>query len=278
MGSGNMKSWACALAGIAMVLSGCDCGNTNPPVTCSDTTITFETPTAGQTLDSPFEVSIIVKNADGSAFSFDQAQLSVSGGAAISASSVSGNRATFTGVTAVAGAQTLVATIAQGSCSKSSAGHAITVRDTCSNASVTALTFPQDTSGNAVLNRSELPPGTSLQVKVDAACLNGAQVRIKRGPMEVSALTSFTNGTATITLAGIPSSDNERVDLFAELVRNGAAVNTEGGNPAAKGTIQVSRALPSCAVTTMGSFGPMDDADSSRPGFQMRVTGSRSNV
>ncbi len=274
MVSGNMMRWACAIAGVVLVVSGCDCPGPNPPVTCSDTTITFETPTAGMTVDSPFEVSINVKTADGTAFPIDGAQLSVSGGSAIDGT-VSGNRATFTGVPASAGAQSLVATIASGTCSKSSSAQTITVRDACSNAAVTAVSFPQDTTAPlGVLNRAELPPGTDLQVKVDATCVGDVQVRIKRGAVELSPLTSFTNGTATITLAGIPMTQEDRVDLFAELVRGGAPVNTMASNPQASASIQVSLALPSCAISTTGRFGPSDDADPATAGFQMRVNGT----
>ncbi len=271
---GNMMRWASAVAGIAMVVSSCECPGPNPPVTCTDTTITFETPTAGQTVDAPFEVSISVKNADGSAFPIDGAQLRVTGGAAIDGT-VSGNRATFTGVPGAPGAQTLVATIAAGTCSKSSSPQTITVRDACSNAAVTAVSFPQDTGAPlGVLNRSEIPPGTNLQVKVDATCVTGVQVRIMRGTTVVSPLTAFTNGTATITVPTLPDADSARYELFAELVRGTTAVNTAQGNPQAAAMIEVRRALPACAVTTMGAFGPSDDADTSTAGFQLRVTGT----
>lgn len=267
--------WACAVAGVAMVVSGCSCPP--PPVVgdCTDTTISFETPTADQTVDSPFDVSVIVKAANGNAFAIDGATLSVGGGSFTA--TVSGNRATFTGVTASAGAQTLTATIAQGSCSKSSSPQNIVVRDACSNAAVTMVSFPQDIGAGplGVLNRNELPPGTNLQVKVDAACVAGVQVRIKRGNTEVSPLTAFTNGSATITLPTLPDADSARYELFAELVRGTTVVNTLASNPAAGGTIQVERALPSCAVTMPTScFGPMDDADSVAAGFQLRVTGT----
>ncbi|MDP3157054.1 MAG: Ig-like domain-containing protein [Archangium sp.] len=275
MVSGNVMRWACAIAGVVTVVSGCDCPGPNPPVNCSDTTITFETPTSGMTVDSPFEVSINVKNADGSAFPIDGAQLKVSGGAAIDGT-VSGNRATFAGVPGSAGAQSLVATIASGTCSKSSSAQTITVRDACSTAAVTSVSFPQDMNGPGlgVLNRVELPPGTALQVQVDATCVNGVQVRIKQGNVEVSPLTDLTNGSALIALAGIPASDSERVDLFAELVRGGMVINSMAGNPQASASIQVNRALPSCAVTTTGSFGPSDDAEPAVAGFQMRITGT----
>ncbi|MDP2270280.1 MAG: FG-GAP-like repeat-containing protein [Archangium sp.] len=274
MVSGNVMRWACAIAGVVTVVSGCDCPGPNPPVNCSDTTITFETPTSGMTVDSPFEVSINVKNADGSAFPIDGAQLKVSGGAAIDGT-VSGNRATFAGVPGSAGAQSLVATIASGTCSKSSSAQTITVRDACSTAAVTAVSFPQDTGAPlGVLNRAELPPGTNLQAKVDARCVSDAQVRIMRGTTVVGALTDFTNGTVTVTLPTLPDADSARYELFAELVRGTTALNTAASNPQAAAMIEVRRALPACSVITMGSFGPSDDADTSTAGFQMRVTGT----
>lgn len=270
---GNMMRLVCAVAGVAMVLSGCaSCGGPGP-VDCTDTTIAFETPTADQTVDSPFEVSVNVKLPDGAAFGIDSAQLSVSDGAPINGT-VSGNRATFAGVTAAPGAQTLAVTIAKGSCSKSSSAQTITVRDACTTAAVTAVSFPQDTAagGLGVLNRAELPPGTNLQVQVDARCVTDVQVRIKRGTTEVSPLTSFVNGSAVITLPSLPDSDNADYDLFAELVRGGVALNSPS-TVGATGTIRVRRAQPSCAVTTMGTFGPTGDV-SSATGYQMRVVGT----
>ena len=273
---GNMIRWACVVATSVMVVSGCDCPGPNPPASCTDTTITFETPTADQTVDSPFDVSIIVKNADGTAFDFERAELSVSDGGAISATSVSGNRATFTGVPGTPGPQSLVATIAQGTCSKSSAPHAITVRSACTNAQVSAVSFPQDTRAPlGLLNATELPSGTALQVQVDAMCETGVQVRIKRNNVDVGALTSFSNGRATISLPGVPMSDSESVEVFAELVRGTTAVNTPASNPQAIGRIQISRARPSCSLPPPPRcFGPNDDADTVAPGFQLRVTGS----
>lgn len=271
MGRGIMMRWACAVAGVAMVVSGCSCPPVNPPVDCTDSTITFETPTAGQTVDSPFDVSIVAKGPDGGRFDFEAATLSVNGTSFTG--TVSGNRATFTGIASAPGEVGLTASIAQGSCSKSSPVQVITVRDTCSTPAVTAVEFPQDTGGLGVLNRTELPDGTFLQVKVTAMCVPDVQVRIMRGTTVVGPLTPFVNGVATVTTT-LPDSDNARYDLFAELVRNGAAVNTPTGNPAASGSILVSRALPACAVSTTGSFGPNDDADQNTAGFQMRVTGT----
>lgn len=254
---------------VAVALGGCTC-ETPMPV-CTDSTITFETPMSGASVDSPFEVSVNVKNADGSAFNIDAAKLSVGG--QTFTGTVSGNRATFTGVTAAAGAQTLSVAVAKDMCSKT-ATSTITVRDTCSAPAVTAIEFPQDVAPLGVLNATEIPSGTNLQVKVDATCVSDAQVQIKRDTTVVGGPVAFVNGTVTVTLTTLPDSDSARYDLFAELVRGGTALNTPTGNPAAQGSIQVSRAAPVVALTVGSSFGPADDADTGMSGFQVRVTGT----
>lgn len=254
---------------VAVTLGGCTCDQPQP--TCTDSTITFETPMSGASVDSPFEVSVNVKNADGSAFNIATATLSV-GGQSFTAN-VSGNRATFTGVVAAAGSQTLSVAIATEDCSKT-ATSTITVRDTCSTPAVTAVDFPQDVAPLGVLNNAEIPVGTNLQVKVDATCVSDAQVQIKRGTTVVGGPVAFVNGTVTVTLASLPDSDSARYDLFAELVRGGTALNTPTSNPAASASIQVSRAAPMVALTVGSSFGPSDDADTAMSGFQVRVTGT----
>ncbi len=270
---GNMMRMAWAVGAIALA-SGCsDCGGTTTPVDCTDTTVTFETPTSGATVDSPFDVSIVVRAPDGSAFAIDGATLKVGETEFTGTATVDGSRATFTGVTGGEGGQTLTASIARGTCSKS-ATSAVTVRSACSTPAVTAFAFPQDVAPLGVLNSREVPPGTNLQVRVDATCVTGAQVRIKRGTEVVGALAAFTNGTATLTLPTLPDADNARYDLFAELVRDGQVLNTAQGNPAASASIQVNRVLPTVALTHRASFGPMDDADSATAGFQVRITGT----
>lgn len=265
---GNMMRVAGSLAAIAMVVGGCNCPG--PAVDCTDTTIIFDTPTSGMTVDAPFDVSINVKSPDGTAFNIDAATLTV-GGMSFTGT-VTGNRATFSGVSAPAGEQTLSVAIAKDTCSKT-ATSTVTVRDTCSTPSVTAVSFPQDTgSPLGVLNAAEIPSGTNLQVKVDATCVSGVQVRIKRGTMTVGGPADFVNGTVTMTLATLPDSDNMRYDLFAELVRDGTAINMPTG--AALGSIQVTRATPMVTLTTQPSYGPADDANTAMMGFQVRVTGT----
>lgn len=256
---------------VAVTLGGCTCDQPQP--TCADSTITFETPMSGALVDSPFQVSANVKNADGSAFNIDAATLSV-GGRSFTGT-VSGNRATFTGVTAAPGAQTLSVAIAKDTCSKT-ATSTITVRDACATPAVTFVSFAgQDTQAPlGILSAAELPPGTNLQVRVDATCVSDVQVQIKRGTTVVGGPVAFVNGTVTVTLPTLPDSDSARYDLFAELVRGGTALNTPMSNPAASGSIQVSRAPPMVALTVGSSFGPADDADTAMSGFQVRVTGT----
>jgi hypothetical protein len=141
---------------------------------------------------------------------------------------------------------------------------------------VTFVSFAgQDTQAPlGILSAAELPPGTNLQVRVDATCVSDVQVQIKRGTTVVGGPVAFVNGTVTVTLPTLPDSDSARYDLFAELVRGGTALNTPMSNPAASGSIQVSRAPPMVALTVGSSFGPADDADTAMSGFQVRVTGT----
>jgi hypothetical protein len=269
MGSSIRTRVGALAAGLVAVLGGCQCGT--PPVDCSDTTVTFEQPSPGTTVDSPFDVAVVVRDSTGAAFTFDSATLVVDGTSYTG--TVLGNRATFGRVTAGGGARSLTATIASGTCQKV-ATTTVTVREVCSTPTVTAVTFPQDQAPLGVLTNADLPQGTNLQVRVAADCTEGVQVRILRGSTEVGPPTPFLNGVATVTLPTLPDSDSATYELFAELLKDGAAVNTPSGNPAALASIRVDRVAPACAVTTSGRFGPSADQAPNTPGFQMRVTGT----
>lgn len=269
---GNMLRLAVALSGVAMLVNGCKCDEVKPPVTCADAVVVFEQPTAGATVDSTFDVSIVARTADGAAFNFDSASLKI--GSGTFTGEVSGNRATFIGVTAAAGAQELSAAIAQGSCSQTGK-QTVTVRGTsCTTPAVTAVTFPQDTQPNGpngTLNSIELPVGQAIQVRVAATCVSGVQVRIKRGMSVVSGLTSFMNSEAVVTLNDTNPA-NDTYAFTAELVRDGQVVGSAGAS--AVGTIRVDRAVPTIAITTTsGPFGPKHDVSMS-PGFQLDIVGT----
>ncbi len=249
-------------------LTGCQCGQNEP--TCNDATVTFDVPAEGATVPDTFDVKISAA-ANGAPFSFDAATLSVQGHTFTG--TVSGGSATFSGVTASAGTAELTASIAKGTCSKS-VKRTVTVRqETCTAPTVLAVSFPQDTGAPlGVLNASELPSGVPLSVKVEAGCVAGAQVRIKRGATVVGALTDFTNGVATVTLPTLPDADSAQYDLFAELVRDGGPINMPNG--AALASIRVQRASPTCALTVNDVVGPAQDAQPTVAGFQARITGT----
>lgn len=263
---GNMLRLAVALSGVAMVINGCACDQ-QPPVTCADAVVTFEQPVAGATVDAPFDVSIVARTADGAAFDFEAASLKI--GSATFTGEVSGNRATFTGVTSASGEQEISAAIAQGSCSQTGK-QTVTVRSTtCATPTVTSVSFPQDIDANGTLNSGEL--SGAIQVRVAATCVSGVQVRIKRGNTEVGALTSFTNNAAMVTLND-PNPADDQYEFVAELVRDGQVVGMAGAS--AVGRIRVARSGPAVAVTTSGTFGPADDASSTMSGFQLDVMGT----
>lgn len=269
MGTSSMKRIGVVVVGVALALSGCSCEPA--PTDCRDTTLTFEQPTPGVTVDAPFDVAVSLRDPTGAAFNFETATLEVAG--ASFTGTVSGNRATFAGVTAAAGPQTMTATITNGSCQKQGSS-TVTVREACSMPQVTLVGFPQDTAAPlGVLTTAELPQGTNLQVRVAAECTTGVQVRILRGATEVGALTSFSNGVASVTTT-LPDAESATYELFAELVKDGNVVNTPAGNPGAHGKIVVDRTPPACAITTAGRFGPSGDQEPNTTGYQMRVTGT----
>jgi hypothetical protein len=264
-----MKRLGVVVAGLALAWSACSCEPA--PVDCTDTTLTFESPTPGVAVDAPFEVTIALRDPTGAAFNFETAKLSVAG--TDYTGTVSGHRATFAAVSPPAGEQTLTATITNGSCQKQGTS-TVTVREQCATPKVTLVSFPQDTGAPlGVLTSAELPQGTNLQVRVAAECTTGVQVRILRGTTEVAAPVSFSNGVATLTTT-LPDATSASYELFAELVKNGAAANTRTGNPEALGTAVVDRTPPACAITTSGRFGPSGDQDPNTTGYQMRVTGT----
>lgn len=265
---GNMMRLTVALTGLTLAVAGCRCDENKPPVTCADAIITFEQPLADATVDAPFDVSIVSRTADGTAFPFDSASLRVGG--MTFTGEVSGNRATFTGVTATAGAQELSAAIAAGSCSQTGK-QTVTVRGTsCTTPAVTAVKFPQDVDLNQVLNGAELGGG-AIQVRVEATCVSGVQVRIRRGSGEVGPLTPFLNGAAVVTLDDADPADGT-YELLAELQRADGSIVSPSSSAAA--TIRVSRAAPQVSVTTSGVSGPNGDAEPNVPGYQKRVFGT----
>lgn len=269
MGTSSMKRLGVVVAGLALAWSGCSCEPA--PVDCTDTTLTFESPTPGVAVDAPFDVTIAVRDPTGAAFNFETAKLSVAG--TDYTGTVSGHRATFAGVTPPAGEQTLTATITNGSCQKQGTS-TVTVREQCATPKVTLVSFPQDTGAPlGVLTSAELPQGTNLQVRVAAECTTGVQVRILRGTTEVAAPVSFSNGVATLTTT-LPDATSGSYELFAELVKNGAPANTRTGNPEALATAVIERTPPACAITTSGRFGPSGDQNPNTAGYQMRVTGT----
>lgn len=267
---GNVIRWLVAVATMGVVASGCEGCGPKPTVDCTTTTISFETPTSGQTVDSPFDVAINVKDDTGAAFNFDAATVSV-GGQSFTGD-VSGNRATFTGVSATAGAQTLTVSIASGTCSKT-ATSTVTVRDACTTPAVTVVSFPQDVAPQGQMNSVELPPGAHMQFKVEATCVSGVQVQIKRGTEVVAGPADFVNGVATLTSMTLPDVDG-RYDLFAELVRSGTALNTPSSNPAAGASMLVQRTAPMVTLMADPTYGPNDDQDPTTPGIQVRLTGT----
>jgi hypothetical protein len=276
---GNLTRIGFVLGAAALVLTagceGCNPPTPEPVVQCSDVTVSFTAPTAA-TVDSPFDVSIEAKAPDGTAFDFEGAKLTVDTGTPIELA-VSGSTATFSAVTAAGGAHTLTVTITKGACGPDAeepsnktvpATKTVTVSTPCT-AKVTGVTFPQDANGDGRLNSVELPAGTDMQVRVAASCATGVQARVKRDAEVVGALTDFTSGVANVA---VPVTADGTLDLFGELLSNGAALNTPVSNPEALASIIISRTKPECDNTTAALNGPGTDQTTGNSTFDLRAT------
>ena len=243
----SMSRWGLVVLGAAAMVSGCTCGSAT--VECTDVTVKFDSPKAGDQVTSPFDVNIRATDSNGVAYKFESATLEA-GGSTLNGT-VSDATAKFTGVSLPGGAQTLKATIVNGSCERSASIDITVKTETCTTPAVTAVSFPQDTSNDGVLTSAELPQGTSLQALVVAECVTGVQVQLKRGTTVVGGPAAFSNGQALVTMPTLPDADSATYDLVAELVQNGAPVGSPGA-----GSIRVERATPDCRNTTELVQGP----------------------
>lgn len=273
MRTGFVRNFALA-AGMLSLLGGCNCGDTK--VQCPDIQVKFDSPDENASVNAPFTASISAVGPDGTAVSFDTAKLTLDGKSYDG--TVTNASASFSGLTAAGGKQTMIASITRGSCSADAtdatnkiptASRSVTVVPPCTP-KVSMVVFPQDLNGDKVLNSVELPSGTAMQVKVTATCVDATKVQIKKGTTVVGPATDFASGIATVS---VPVTGDDTFDLFAELVRGGAAVNTPAANAEALASIKVIRATPSCSNTTVLKNGPNTDQTAGNMTFDLRATG-----
>jgi hypothetical protein len=266
----------------AVALVGCSCEPTTPAVQCPDIRVKFVTPEAGASVSAPFTASIEATDSDNAFVTFDSAKLTIAGQSFDGTMGEGQKTATFSGLTAAAGPQTMVASITRQACSADAvdpanriptASRTVTVVAGCSP-KVTAVAFPQDTDTNGVLNSVEFAAGQPMKMLVTASpanCLGDVQVRIKNDVATPGALTSFTNGAATID---VQLADDGTYSLFAELVRGSSVLNTRTNNAEAVAAIKVVRAMPMCTNTTVLTNGPNTDQTRGNSTFDLLATGT----
>lgn len=260
-----MTRLAFAVSAVVMV-GGCTCKPTTPD--CTESTVTFERPTAGATVEGAFPVTINVKNPDGTTFDIDAATLSV--GSATFTGAITGNVAEFTDVSAPVGMQTLSVSIAKNSCSKTVTS-TVNVNSTCSTPTITSLSSAS--APNQMANSITWPRGSAFDLKVVGTCTSGLQARVhvtNAAGAVIGTATDFVNGNANFSLTsagGMPQGDGV-VTLFVEMLRAGQVVASLSQQ------FSVTRAGPaSCTIDPLDARGPSGDSNAVTPGYQIIVTG-----
>lgn len=275
---GFTRAWRLmgVVASSLMALSGCTCDK----VDCSALSATIVSPADGESTGLTIDVKASGASTKGT-FDVESAQLKFRLSSATEFGtpvdgSISGQDATFTGVTLPAGAVVLQVLFRERGTTCVANTPVVTVNATDSSVrpAVSAVSFPQDAApADGHLNATELPAGTDLLVKVDIspATASGYSVVLHKGTaggaVVGGASTPIVAGTATVRVAPADQVVGAQA-FFAELT--GGPVSADVSH--ATGQISIDRATVLCTNTTKLLNGPNDDADGNTPGFQLAAT------
>ncbi len=272
----SMKTQASLLALFAVV-GGCRCDS--PVDECEDLVVSFEAPTDGSSVDSPVDVTVSGATKAGVAVDLDSARLATrlstdSDFGTDRVGTIANGKASFSAVSLPAGANLLKATVQKkGTTCSASSTITVTAKGTTLQPKVTMVALPQDANGDGTLNAVELPAGTKVQLLVTTTDAAGTSLSAKQGSLLVGGPVTVSSATTMVTLDSLPDA-NGSYDVFAELAMGATALNTPATNPAALKTVKIARSSVVCANTTRAVFGPNDDADAVKPGYQLRGTGT----
>ncbi len=275
--------WMAAVA--AMVFVGaCRCGT--EPEMCGTVDVTFETPMEGANVGGTIDVTVSAKRA-GADVDLTSASLStrLESSTMFGTSrmgTVSGNKATFTGVTLETGTNLVrVAVETPGVGDQASCAGAKTIQVTVSATGapdVTSFTFMGDTAPTGVLNDAEITAAGGIIASiatVRAAGCSLAVVEQGSGAMRGMVAMIPSNGVASVTLAGFTNPNEGSYNLEARITCTGRTHDVSM-DPEARTLLGIDRVKPTCMVMepSVTLIGPADDADTTTPGFQLRTFGT----
>ena len=147
--------------------------------------------------------------------------------------------------------------------------------------SVATFTFPADTNNDLKITAAELPSGMPLlaqvtALRVDATC--HVDIQDQGSGISYGMGTFSAGGVAMVTLNGLANQDNGSTPLQALITCMGPPQRTNdlATDTDAKLILNIDRIPPTCAITapTVMVIGPNDDADTTKPGYQLRAIGT----
>jgi hypothetical protein len=278
--------WLVAIAAMSWA-GACRCP---PPPTdnCDDVVVAFVSPSDGDTVAATLDAKIQVTTAAGDAIAIDSATLETRlvSGADFSPprmGTVSMNTATFSGVTLDVGQSLLKATVVKsgGSMCTGTRTIAVTVQpNNMGDPAIATFKFQGDANSDNVLNATEAPLGQAVVALLTAQRAEGCQVSVvdqtdmTKPPYGMG---TFTNGAASVTLAGTENLSTGGLNLQAKITCAGTPprMNDLTTNAAATTMVTFKRVAPTCTLVSPSKMvlGPLDDADPMTTGYQVDTLG-----
>lgn len=283
--------WA-AVFTVMGLMGACRCGT--PPADCGDIVITFDSPTDEQTVPGTVDVTVSATRG-GAGVGLDSATLSTrleSGGefsAPRTATTVSGNKATFTGVTLEVGRNLIrvntqsPAVVAGGEQCTGLRTITVVVEDnTMGDPDVTNFAFQGDANNDKVINFDEaVAAGNKITAVITTVRAAGCGVKVVDQGDATKIYGSGTvagGGVAAIDLNALPNDMDGQYNLQAIITCAGSPpkMNNVQTDVEAKSALRIDRVKPTCTLVdpSVTLIGPADDADTNAPGFQLRTFGT----
>ncbi|MBL8954296.1 MAG: hypothetical protein JNK82_26190 [Myxococcaceae bacterium] len=259
----------------------------NPPV-CPTVVVTIESPTAGATVPSTLTVTASAKR-DGADIDLTGALVqsrltSDTSFGATQMGTVTGNRATFSGVPLQTGdnvVRVVLETAGVGD-SPSCSGAAtvdVTVDPAMPGAvDVTSFTFAGDANNDKILNDAEATTAGGIIANIATTNAVGCSLVVT----EVGSSTARgtvpmipVNGVATVTLTGFANPMQGDYNLEARITCAGRTHDV-ANDPEARTMLSIDRVRPTCMLVdpSVAIIGPANDADPNAAGYQLRTFGT----
>lgn len=285
----NLGRATAVIAG-AFIAAGCRCPPEQPLPECGDVTVNFDVPTDGQRVAKTIAVAAHATDANGQAVEIASAKLQqqlstdTDFSEPVDGMVSEGGKALFTNVSLPVGTNQLKVTVTKKDNGTCNAVGVVTVVVEESMPTeppeVTVFNFEGDANNDKTLNGQELAADAKPKALLTVLRGDGCSVSIKdQSNNTVYGTGSVSSGTAAVSLVDLPALPTSMVAEYAlkgevscpDNRKNDPAVNT-----AAKVTLTINRAAPTCSLSepSVQLLGPNGDADAVKNGYQLRAVGA----